>query len=228
MENSLFFNRVEGPYFHKSATLKVRKNLLEKLKYAFPLIALLALFFGIIWPQLWQSFRESNPSKEEVKPLSTLEEASQSCNSVINPQFDAVDKAGRPFQIKAKEGIEREEGKLEFEKPSVLMPTQSGDTVSVTALSGLWKRQEQALLLKGNVELQHSSGLHLQSESVTVDLATGSAQGQERLTGEGPLGKIEASGFQFKGKDQTIILLGRPSLTFSFSDKGLTPKERRS
>lgn len=201
-----------------SRALKVRKSLLGKMKLFLPVLALITLLLSLIWPQLRDLFQEKTPPAKIALPEAATTTAQY--NSVTNPQFDTVDQAGRPFRIQAKEGIEKESGKLEFKNPAVTLSEQGGEAFSVTAATGLWNRHNKDLDLKGNVTLNHPSGMHLQSESIYVDLKTGSASSKTLLKGTGPLGTVEAQGFQYDGKEQRLLLVGRPKITFSINNEG--------
>jgi lipopolysaccharide export system protein LptC len=61
--------------------------------------------------------------------------------------------------------------------------------------------------------LYHYEAYEIVSDEARVDLRAGTAEGDNPVSGHGPLGEIEGTGFRIWDGGNTIIVLGKARLT---------------
>jgi lipopolysaccharide export system protein LptC len=179
------------------------------MKVVLPALAVVLLGLVVAWPKLSQE--ESGfqigfarlPSKE----VETL--------AMRNARYYGTDESNRPYAVSADMAIQ-ENGRSEtihLQSPKADFTTSTGANVVIDAESGLYNKVNNTLLLSGGVNLYHDSGTELHTATATIDLAHSSARGTDPVTGNGPQGQIDASGFEITDKGRTLVFTGKSRLS---------------
>lgn len=179
------------------------------MKLLFPLLAGVLLLLIAIWPQIQGGvdqfrFSMTKLDKNDARDL-----------SMVNTRYSGVDRQNRPFTITADVAREKPGAteSIALEGPKADLTTNGGVWIALTAENGLYKSFEQTLDLTGNVELLQDRGNSFRTTSVHMDLAAGTAEGKEPISGQGPFGRIEAQGFRVLDKGNTIVFTGKTKLS---------------
>lgn len=175
------------------------------LKRVLPAIGLTLLLLVAIWPRL-------APLIERMRlsiPGIDLHEAREL--RMLNPRYMGTDRENHPFVLTAAVGrqVPDHQDLMSLESPRADMKTHSGKTIVVTAATGIYQSQAQILDLFGNVTVTHQDGTRFVTDAARVNIAAGSAQGHDPVTGQGPSGSIKAQGFRIFHKGETVIFDGR-------------------
>ena len=137
--------------------------------------------------------------------------------SMSNARYFGTDDEGQPYSVMASGVRQRPDNQdtIELNAPSAEISLKDDKSLSAKADAGLYNRGGQKLDLSGNVDVGEANGYRFKTGSALVNLDAGTASGKEPVTGEGPLGTLEAQdGFtltdrgrnvQFNGKSRLVL-----------------------
>jgi len=137
---------------------------------------------------------------------------------MINPRYSGVDKDKRPFTVSADAG--RQNGGdtadsanlVALDGPKADILTKEGAWVVATGDTGIYQAETHFLDMFGHVTLFHDKGYEFKTTSARVDLDSGTAEGHEAITGEGPSGTVSGEGFRVLQKGDIVIFTGKNHL----------------
>lgn len=138
--------------------------------------------------------------------------------SMTNARYFGTDDQGQPYSVVASGVRQRPENEdtIELAAPSAEISLNDGKFLSAKANAGLYNRGEQRLDLSGDVDVGEDSGYRFRTGAAVVNLEEGSAAGTEPVTGEGPLGTLEAAGgFHLTDRGRTVQFNGRARLVLN-------------
>ena len=137
---------------------------------------------------------------------------------MINPRYSGVDKEKRPFTVSADAGRQNggdktgDDNLVALDGPKADILTKEGAWVVVTGDTGIYQAQTHFLDLFGHVTLFHDKGYEFKTSSARVDLDSGTAEGHEPITGDGPSGTVSGEGFRALQKGDIVIFTGKNHL----------------
>ena len=183
-------------------------------KLAMPAVACGLLLLIAAWPRLESVF-------ETVRfdvPRIDLSEARDL--HMAKARYTGIDRDNRPFTITADMARQQPgagsrpgvDNVIALERPKGDLTTASGNWLELSSKTGLYQPQPQLLDLFGEVALFQDKGNEFHSTTAHIDMAAGTAQGDEPVTGQGPFGTVTAQGFRILERGDTIIFTGRAKL----------------
>ncbi|SVE43496.1 uncharacterized protein METZ01_LOCUS496350 [marine metagenome] len=134
--------------------------------------------------------------------------------SMINPRYVGTDADRQPFSITADlaRNIANGGTKVNLVMPKADITLKDGTWLVLTANDGIYFRGRNKLELEGGVTLYHDSGYEFYTDRASIDLKTGSARSLDPVSGQGPFGQLNATGFHMVNKGKVIYLLGKSKL----------------
>jgi lipopolysaccharide export system protein LptC len=177
-------------------------------KLALPVVAGALLLLVAMWPRLESVF-------ETVRfqvPRIDLSDARDL--HMAHARFTGIDRQNRPFTVTADMARQKPDlGDLvTLEQPKGDLTTMSGNWLELSANSGLYQPQTQLLDLFGTVALFQDKGNEFHSTTAHINMAAGTAEGDDAMTGQGPFGTVTADGFRIFDRGDTIIFKGHSVL----------------
>ena len=182
------------------------------MKIALPATAGVLLLLVVLLPQLG-SDEERYRIDTEMKDA----EGGESL-SMTNARYFGTDDEGQPYSVVASGVRQRPDNQdaIELSAPAAEISRNNGKFLSAKADEGLYNRSEKKLDLSGNVDVGEESGYRFHTDSALVDLEEGSASGSKPVTGEGPLGQMEAQGgFQLTDRGRIVHFSGKSRLVLN-------------
>lgn len=169
-----------------------------------------------VWPQLQLMMAQYFKAKRAAFWLEKAEH--QGC--LIQPHYRAKNNEGRPFELKAQHAVAITPNEVSLDKPcgSVILNTEQ--QLSMVAATGRYLQGPQVLTLEGGGTLKDEAGNIFHFESADIFLKETRVQSDFPVSGEGPLGQIQARSFEvreggnmvvFKGGVRAVITPHRPS-----------------
>lgn len=181
----------------------------HRTKWTLPALAAALLVLVGAWPQLEAMF-------ERVRlglPRIDLSEARRL--RMVQPHYSGIDREGRPFILTADAATQtpRSDDLVSLDGPKADLTTNSGNWVQLSGDAGTYQPQPQLLDLYGNVVLYQDRGNEFHTDSAHIDVANGTAEGQDVVNGHGPFGHITSEGFTMYNHGDIIVFNGKTNLT---------------
>ncbi len=187
------------------------------MKLALPIAAGLLLLLVVVLPQFRGEDERFRVGTNLVKG------GGNDTLSMTNARYFGTDDEGQPFQVTAAGVRQQERGddSVNLVSPKAEINLNNGDYMSAAASYGLYDRDNQKLDLGGQVTVFQGDGNQLTTTAAIVKLKEGTASGREPVSGEGPLGTMQASGgFDLTDRGRNIKFYGPGKLTIN---RGASP-----
>ncbi len=185
-------------------------NFVGFMRYALPLGALLLLGLVIVWPLA--------TGREEGFRI-TFSDAPDLDGSLrmVNARYIGVDNRNQPYTVTAAEANQPDANSplitLEEISADVFTDAGAGQWIALTAREGLYERDARQLDLAGDVSIFSDQGHEFHTDRAHVDLAARTADGDAPLSGQGPLGLLEAGNFFLDDNAQSMFFGGGVKMT---------------
>jgi lipopolysaccharide export system protein LptC len=177
-------------------------------KLVLPTVATLVILLLIFWSQ-------SNLQESRFR-IGVTELAPDDIDNLkmVNLRFDGMDKQNRPFSITADIASQNTdlEGVIDLVEPRADITLSDGAWVALMAGDGHYDRDSDGLALGGGVNVFHDKGFEMSTDTVDVDLETGTAVSDTATTGQGPAGFLNAAGFRLENDGNRVFLTGPAKL----------------
>jgi lipopolysaccharide export system protein LptC len=175
------------------------------LKWVLPMVAATLVLLVGAWPEIQAGLSRLTAAIPRIDLRAARD------LSMVNARYTGLDRHDRPFSVTA--DVARQttanDELVSLETPKADLALESGAWVALTAETGLYHTQPKQVDLYGDVNLYHDKGMTFRTESATVDLEGGTAEGHERVEGHGPSGEVESEGFRILDKGAVVIFTGR-------------------
>jgi lipopolysaccharide export system protein LptC len=178
------------------------------MKFILPAVAAGLLLLIVAWPRLQAGFDRLRLSFTRLD----LSEARDL--RMVNARFAGIDKLHRPYVLTADVARQMPDRNdlMALEGPKGDITLQSGAWLALTAFTGVYLSQGQLLDLFGDVKVFHDRGYELTTDTAHVDMAAGTAEGNDAVQGQGVFGDVTSQGFRLLDHGQTIIFTGKAKL----------------
>lgn len=137
---------------------------------------------------------------------------------MTNPRFYGIDKQGRPYNINAKVAQRHPDGKVLLTTIEADITLANGSWLAFNGRTGIFDPEANTLFLPNDVEVYHDAGYDMRTTRVIIDLDAAKARGDQRVKGQGPLGRIDAAGFAVDNEAGRILFT--PDVTVTLYAKG--------
>lgn len=128
-----------------------------------------------------------------------------------NPMFHGQDAQGRSFRIGAEGAIRSPESeRYKLIKPLLELNLGGQKITKLTADGGEYLEKERKVVIGPNVKITDGeSGFSLETDEAVIDTRTGEITGNKGVTGNGPLGTINASAYAIHDQGRRIEFMGQ-------------------
>lgn len=177
-------------------------------KRILPAVAGFLLLLVAIWPHVRAEVERVHFTAPRLDPREAQD------LRMVNAHFTGIDRQNRPFVVTA--DVARQSPNVDdlisLEGPKGDLTSTSGSWFELSAYTGLYQPNAQTLDLFGNVQLFQDKGNEFHTDSAHVNMANGTADGHDRVDGQGPFGHITGEGFHILDHGATIVFTGRSHL----------------
>jgi lipopolysaccharide transport protein LptA len=129
---------------------------------------------------------------------------------MVNPRFTGRDADGTPYEITA-QAAERPDAAAdvtELTAPQLKFSDPDAPSAVVDATRGLFDQAAQTLDLLNGVSFRTDNGYEFESEHARAYVEDGRVVGDRMIMGAGPLGSIQAQGFEILDGGDKVIFSG--------------------
>ena len=178
-------------------------------KLAFPSLAAALIGVLLIFPYLKNDTKDfrldiTRPKKGELEKL-----------HVENTVFYITDKDNKVNNFIAQNIDETTPGSkiVKLTNPEGLLPLDNDRWVSIKAPLGFFNQKTNLLELQKNIELFYSEGMNITTSSAFFDFNKSRSYGKKAINGQGFLGDIQATGFEYSSTTDILIFNGPAHIT---------------
>lgn len=184
------------------ADAQARTRFVNTAKVALPASAALLIAAIVIWPMF--------SSTPEVKPTEGNDSARL---EMVDARYLGLDGGRRPFEVRAERADQVGTGTVvSLTNPEAQMVLGGGKWLTIAAERGEYDQQSGKLRLQGNVTLFHDGGYEFSTPTAELDTVKGLAWGNSPVSGQGPIGRIDAGGFRVLQNGATVVFTGKARL----------------
>lgn len=140
--------------------------------------------------------------------FSSIQHVDDMQNIMVNPHYQGVDEHNMPYSIIAKTATQKDADTVLLDTIKADMATRDGKWLALEAGAGELKIKDKKLTLTKNVDMFYDGGYEFRSASAFIDMAHGSASGNQPVEGQGPMGTLNANGFEVRDQGGVIIFNG--------------------
>lgn len=180
---------------------QIRKKLFRRrsLKFLFPSLAFLIIFIVFFLSDLRVRVTDV------AHPHKLLTQAT-------HIQFKGQDNKDHPFTICAHQSTYLSETELLLKNIQLNYMLENNRVLTLNATEGLYNPITQKMLMRGDVVMNHSDGLTLNTTEATIDIPSGFAFNDVPITGVGDKKSFKSNGFRIFEHGKRIVFLGQPQL----------------
>jgi len=193
------------------------------MRMLFPTAAVMLVAIVVIWSQ-WQTI------KIGIKSLSLINPEEAKTLRMVKPRFSGTNEKAQPFMLTADEASRANPSadSILLTNPKGDITTNGGAWLALTAAHGNYAQMNKILHLGGGVDLFHDNGVHFTTATARIDLKSGTADGSDPVTGNGPSIAVIGQGFKVLNGGKTVIFTGKSKAFLYPRDKRKrkTPPER--
>lgn len=158
---------------------------------------------------LWPDMRKAPATPPDVAGIDTA------TNRLEHPQFDAVDKDGQPYRLRAQTAIQDKANpdRIDLVAPIGVIDLKNGKKIGLVGESGIYAQEKKVMNLSGKVKLIENQGMQLDTQQMTIDLQAGTVTASGPVTAAGPMGTLRANGMTGTQETGILIFKGPATLT---------------
>ena len=138
--------------------------------------------------------------------------------TVHGPRFDGYDDNDRPYMLTAATAQRRRDDPAMVDLVNPRLKDAASSTVQ--ARTGVWNAEREVLDLEGDVVMTDAAGYTFTSQKTRMYVRENRVEGQDPLSGFGPVGEVKADAYEVLDDGNRIVLKGKVWTKF-------TPKSRR-
>ncbi|HTO40052.1 MAG TPA: LPS export ABC transporter periplasmic protein LptC [Rhizomicrobium sp.] len=156
--------------------------------------------------------------RQQERVAMTFEHVGEVANdlAMVKPRLSGSDADGNPFVVTADRAIQqgRNSRKARLENVDADMTLDHNRWLNARAASGLFDADARTLMLEGGISVFSDNGYELHTQSAHFNLSRGVVRGEQKVTGQGPLGTLSADTFEVDKTTQQIRLRGNVHTSF--------------
>ncbi|MDE1938086.1 MAG: LPS export ABC transporter periplasmic protein LptC [Alphaproteobacteria bacterium] len=135
--------------------------------------------------------------------------------AMIRPKLTGADGKGNPFTITAAAAVQNAKNRRQatLEKVDADIQLDGAQWINASAAHGFFDMDAGTLKLDGGLSVYTDTGYELHTQSADVNLRQGIFKGQQKVTGQGPLGSLSADSFKIDRLKRRIVLRGHVQMT---------------
>ena len=176
-------------------------------KIAFPTIGVV-MILGIMGAFVLNSFEAPDVAVESIN-------LTDGKLVMENPELSGFDKDKRPYNLTASKAIQNAElpNQVELQKIIAELPMDEVTTATITAGNGVYDADAKTLELKQTVNVVTSSGMVVNLEDASVDIANSIMHTNNPINATSPQADISSNSFMVEDGGNKLIFEGRVRMT---------------
>ncbi len=145
--------------------------------------------------------------------FTNIQEGETGQPEMTKPRFQGLDSNDQPYEISASVAKQQDETTVWLDDLQASLTMSSNDWLMLLTDEGLFNRQKNTLHLPGQVQGFYGDGYEMRSSNVWVNVKQSTAQGEQDVSMQGPLGTLKADGFKIESSKQRILFAPNVKVT---------------
>jgi len=129
-------------------------------------------------------------------------------NIMQKPHYQGLDAKNHPYTVIADKAVQKDKDTVVLTNISADMQQDKGNWLALNAGTGELNLQTKQLLLMDGVNMFYEGGFELETDHAQVDIQKGTAYGDSKIEGHGPLGTLKAKRFEVENRGEVIRFNG--------------------
>jgi lipopolysaccharide export system protein LptC len=129
---------------------------------------------------------------------------------MISPHFIGRDNQGRAFNLSSRMAMrdDTDMQRVNLTAPVMMLDTDSPRPKTLTADRGVYDEDTRMLRLTGHVRVDDSTNSTAGTSEALVDTRAGTVSGGAGVSGQGPMGQIQAGSYTASQKSDVVVMHG--------------------
>lgn len=183
-------------------------------KWSLAGLALLLMVVLIAWPYFT---RDASGVRVSFMNTGSIKHQPGLMPRMNNPRYDSTTAAGDAFVVTGAAAIQQSATMIVIEKVQGQLVKKDGSWLSLAADRAEYEQGKNWLVLRGNVNVTNDTGYNFVTQSAMVDTKTMHVVGKEVIEGNGPTGKLLASGFEITDNGKKVHIGGQSRVRIEFN-----------
>ena len=128
-----------------------------------------------------------------------------------NPEYRGTSNAGEPYKVNGLRGTQVTQSLAMIEQVEAQMLRKGGGWLSLSSEKAEYHQDVKRIDLIGNVTLIDDRGYAFLTAQASIDTKTNDVDGNQPISGTGPVGNLLASSFKIRDKGTHLIFKGGTS-----------------
>lgn len=129
-------------------------------------------------------------------------------SEMLKPHYQGIDEKGQPYTVVADKAVQKDKETVALENIRADLQQKDGQWVGLNAGAGELNIQTKKMRLEKGVDMFYDGGYEFRSEYANVDIAAGTAYGDSKIEGQGPMGTLKANSFSVSDHGRVIRFNG--------------------
>ena len=128
-----------------------------------------------------------------------------------NPRYFGMDEQKRNYQVSALSAVQKHQSDdlILLKQPQADIFLKNSSWLALSSKDGVYHRSSEKIELFGGVRIYYDKGFELKTQSMKLDLRTGTAASDTPVSGQGISGEFTAEGFQIRRRGDSIVFSGK-------------------
>jgi len=182
------------------------------------LIILVVLIVGavILIPIL---SKDQNGVRIAFSGIATQSSSEPLTPKMLSPQFRGFDSSDQPFTVTADYAVQKDDDTVQLVNVAADMTLKGGKWISLKAKDGLLQLKGKKMIASGEVSVFYDDGYEFTTQLLNVNMDTKVISSDQPVHGQGPVGTIDASGFEAFHETKSIRFKGPVKMTIYTGEK---------
>ncbi len=140
--------------------------------------------------------------------FSKIKEMGDIQNIMKKPHYHGLDEDNLPYTVTADQAIQQDADTVLLTNIKADMENKDHKWLALHAGEGVMKIEAKQLTLTKDVDMFYDGGYEFRSNRAFIDIGKGSAHGNLPITGQGPMGTLNANSFSVLDRGSVIYFEG--------------------
>lgn len=167
------------------------------------------VLIALVIAAIFWSASGSNSGDDKSRLVFTNVQKSENLqNEMQKPHYQGLDAKNNPYTVMADKAIQKDKDTVVLVSIRADMQQDKGSWLALNAGTGELNLVSKQLLLMDGVDMFYEGGYEFETPHAQVDIKEGTAYGDAKVVGRGPMGTLKANSFEVENRGAIIRFNG--------------------